>query len=168
MPSDVTYSEEELLAFYDELLSLSHDESRTTARSPTKPSIEDQDKAVIETILSRLSLSRFPSISSETFSTLLQRRAEKNSPHSPCKTQLHSLEDHSSLPHHVALSRLTPITQDLESTRNAQASASGQGSTLMKDVPLAILSIDEWRSLTRVCVRTYRVLHKDLLTNVKC
>ena len=24
----------------------------------------------------------------------------------------------------------------------------------MKDVPLAILSIDEWRSLTRVCVRT--------------
>lgn len=156
MPSDVTYSDQELLAFYDELLSLPRDEPRTTARSPTKLSIEDQDKAVVDTILSRLSPSPspFPSISSETFSTLLQRRAEQNPPHSSRKARLHALEDHSSLAHYVALSRLTPIIQELEITQNAQASASGQGSTPMKDVPLAILSIDEWRSLTRVCVRT--------------
>lgn len=147
IPSDVTYSEQELLAFYDELLSLPHDEPRSTASSPTKLSIEDQDKAVVDTILSRLSPSPLPSISSETFSTLLQRRAEQNPPHSSCRTQ-HALEDESSLPHHVALSRLTPVIQEL----NAQASTSGQGSAPVKDVPLAILSIDEWRSLTRVCL----------------
>ncbi len=67
---------------------------------------------------------------------------------------MHAPEDHLSLPHNIALSRLTPIIQELESTRNTQAPASGQGSTPIKDVPLAVLSIDEWRSLTRVCVRT--------------
>ncbi|KAI0276061.1 hypothetical protein BGY98DRAFT_1090385 [Russula aff. rugulosa BPL654] len=114
IPTDVIYSEQELLAFYDELLSLPHDEPRITDRSPTRLSITDQDKAVVETIFSS-------------------------------KVQLHAL-DHSSLPHHVALSRLTPIIQEL------QASASGQGSVPVKDVPLAILSINEWRSLTRVCL----------------
>lgn len=131
-----------------------HDEPQITARLPTKLSIKDQDNAAVETILSRLSPPPFPSFASETFSTLLQRRAEQNPSHNSYKPQLHALEDHSSLPHHVALSQLTPLIQESESTRNAQASASGQSSTPIKDVPLAILSIDEWRLLTRVCVRT--------------
>jgi hypothetical protein len=104
----------------------------------------------VEAILSRVSPSHFPSMSSETFSDLLQRRTE---PNSPPDSQPHSKESHSSPPHRVALDMLGLITQELESSRHTQASTSGQNSTPMKDVPLAVLSVDEWRSLTRVCVR---------------
>lgn len=105
----------------------------------------------MEAILSRVSPPHLPSMSSETFSDLLQRRAE---PNSPPDSQPHSQESRSSLPHHVALDMLGLIIQELASSRNAQASPSGQNSTPMKDVPLAILSVDEWRSLTRLCVRS--------------
>jgi hypothetical protein len=125
----------------------------------------DQDKAVVETILSRLSPSAIPSTSSETLSTLLQRRTEQIF---PSEAQLRALEDHSLLPYQVVLSRLTPIIEELEGTRNAQASASGQDSMPMKDVPLAILSIDEWRSLTRVCVRTCVTFYTSTHDIVKC
>lgn len=112
--------------------------------SPIEPPVERQDQAVVEAILSRISPS---SISSETLSTLLQRRAEPKS-----HPQVH--ESSSSLPHHIALSLLTPIVRELESTPNARVSASGPGSPPLKDIPLAVLSLDEWRSLVRVCVRT--------------
>ena len=68
--------------------------------------------------------------------------------------QLRAQESHSLLPHHVALGLLTPIIQELESSQNLHVSTSGQRSPPIKDVPLAVLSINEWRSLTRLCVST--------------
>ncbi len=81
---------------------------------------------------------------------------------------LHALKAHLSLPHHVVLSRLNPIIQELESTRNAQVSTSGQGLTTIKGIPLAILSIDEWRALTRVCVRICVTSTHQLHDKVEC
>lgn len=104
----------------------------------------------MEAILSRLSPPHLPSMSSETFSDLLQRRAE---PNFLPDSQPHSQESRSSLLHHVTLDMLGTIIQKLESSRSAQPSPS-QNSTPMKDVPLAVLSVDEWKSLTRLCVRT--------------
>ncbi|KAI0297968.1 hypothetical protein BC826DRAFT_1103293 [Russula brevipes] len=85
IPSDPTYSEEELLAFYDDLLALPRHE-QVAASSPTEMSQEEQDRVVVESILSRISPSPLPSTSSETFSTLLQRRTELTS-HGTRKTQ---------------------------------------------------------------------------------
>jgi len=132
---------------------LPHDEPAAIVTSPAEPSTEHKDRAAVEAVLSRISPSRFPSIASETFSALLQRRAEPTSLQDSKKTRPHIQESHASSPHHIALGLLTPIIQELESSRNALASTSEQSSPPMKDVPLAVLSVDEWRSLTRLCVR---------------
>ncbi|KAI0246335.1 hypothetical protein BJV78DRAFT_1286525 [Lactifluus subvellereus] len=148
-PSDVAYSEEELLAFYEDILALPNDEAGDIARSSEKLPIEEQDKAVVEAILSRITPSPTPSLSSETLADLLLQRVEPASSKSSNQTQPPIHEKRSLLPHHLALSLLTPVVQELTSTRNAPSSASGQDSL---PIPLAILSIEEWRSLTRLCL----------------
>ncbi|KAH9964881.1 hypothetical protein BC827DRAFT_1185755 [Russula dissimulans] len=156
VPPGQTYSEEELLALYDDLLSLPPDKSQVASHSPAKPSIEEHDNAAVETILSRLSPSPLPSALPDTFSASLQQRAEPTFLQYSPETQSHAHESPPSLPHHVALSLLTPIIQGLHSTSNVLA-PSGPDSPLVSDVPLAILSVNEWRSLTRVCLA-----HDDL------
>ncbi|KAI0298979.1 hypothetical protein B0F90DRAFT_1729750 [Multifurca ochricompacta] len=88
-------------------------------------------------------------------SALLQQRAEPASPRNPSQTESQaygtSLGDgSSSLLHHVALSllipiitnwRVYPITHVILRTRSISTNG----------VPLAVLSVEEWRSLTRVC-----------------
>jgi hypothetical protein len=152
-PSDNIYSEQELLAFYEDLLSSPHNGPADTVSLPAESSREHQDKVAVEALLSRLSPPHFPSISSETFSDLLQRRAEPTSSSDSSKTRPHSQEGRSSLPHQVTLDLLGLIIQELESSQSIHASSSGESSLPMKDVPLAILSVDEWKSLTRLCVR---------------
>jgi hypothetical protein len=138
-PSDLTYREEELLQLYEDLLALPDDEPKVT---PARVSTEERDRAVVEAIVSRLSLSPSAPDPSDAFSALLYQRASSTSPHIPTQAQ-----PHGSQPHHVALNLLTPIIQELTAISSAQ------------DVPLALLSMEEWRSLTRVSVRTY---HRDL------
>ena len=151
-PSDGTYNEHELLAFYDNLLALPYDGPAVTGSSPAELPLKLHDEAIVEAILSRISPSQSPSASSQTFSSLLQQRAEPTSPPECSTTQLHAQESRSSLPHHVALGLLTPIIRELESSQNLHAFTSGQSSPPIMDVPLAVLSVDEWRSLTRLCV----------------
>lgn len=138
-PSDLTYREEELLQLYENLLALPDDEPKVTS---ARVSTEDRDRAVVKAIVSRLSPSPSAPDSSDALSTLLYQRASSTSSHIPTQTQ-----PHGSQPHHVALNLLAPIIQELTAISSAQ------------DVPLALLSMEEWRSLTRVCVRT---CHRDL------
>jgi hypothetical protein len=131
-PPDLTYREEELLQLYEDLLALPEDEAKVVADSSARLSTEERDREVVEVIVSRLS----PPASEQpdAFSALLYQRAAQ-APH-PHET--------ATLPHHVALNLLTPIIQEL-TTIHGPSSAG---------VPLSLLSMDEWRSLTRVCVRT--------------
>jgi hypothetical protein len=148
-PFDATYSEEELQAFYDDLLALPNDETQVVASSSANSSLEEQDKAVVEAVISRISPLPSPPFSPETLSALLHQRAEL--PTGQTQAQ-HVHENGSSLPHHSALKLLTPIIQDLlTGTRDILADASEQDSLR---IPLSILSTQEWRSLTRLCVRT--------------
>jgi hypothetical protein len=137
-PPDLTYREEELLQLYEDLLALPEDEAKVTADSSARVSTEERDREVVEVIVSRLS----PSAPEQpdAFSALLYQRVAQ-APHIP--VQPHSHET-ARLPHHVALNLLTPIIQEL-TTIHGPSSAG---------VPLSLLSMDEWRSLTRVCVRT--------------
>jgi hypothetical protein len=132
------------VALYEDLLALPNDEAEINTSSSEKSSVDEQDKTVVEAIISRLSPS-LP-ISSETLSALLLQQTKV----APGQTQQH-VHENSSLPHHLALRLLAPIVQELTSTRNVPSSASGQDSP---PIPLSLLSIQEWRSLTRLCVRT--------------
>jgi hypothetical protein len=136
-PPDLTYREEELLQLYEDLLALPEDEAKVVADSSARLSTEERDREVVEVIVSRLS----PPASEQpdAFSALLYQRAAQ-APH-PHET--------ATLPHHVALNLLTPIIQELATTHGPSSA----------DVPLALLSMEEWRSLTRVCVRT---CHRNL------
>ncbi|KAI9449004.1 hypothetical protein BJY52DRAFT_1364065 [Lactarius psammicola] len=152
VPSDLTYREEELLELYEDLLALPDNEAKVTADSPARVSTEG-DRAVVEAIVSRLSPS--PSIPepSNALSGLLYQRAASGSSHIPTQAQPHGHETgldscSATPPHRVVLNLLTPITQELTALRHVH----GQGPSSAKDVPLALLSIEEWRSLTRVCL----------------
>jgi hypothetical protein len=142
-PPDLTYREEELLQLYEDLLALPEDEAKVTADSSARVSTEERDREVVEVIVSRLS----PSAPEQpdAFSALLYQRVAQ-APHIP--VQPHSHET-ARLPHHVALNLLAPIIQELATTHGPSSA----------DVPLALLSMEEWRSLTRVCVRT---CHRNL------
>ena len=120
------YREEELLQLYEDLLALP-DEPKLTPPVST----EKQDSAVVEEILSRL-----PSApqQSNALSALLSQRVASGSPHIHLKT--------ATLPHQVALNLLASVVQQLTPIHGP-------------NVPLAFLSMEEWRSLTRVCVRTF-------------
>jgi len=155
VPSDLTYREEELLELYEDLLALPDDEAKVTADSSARVSTQEQDRAVVEAIVSRLSPSPSALDPSDAFSALLHQRAASDSPHIPARAQPHAHETgldncSATLPHRVALNLLTPITQELTAIRNAHTPSSA------KAVPLALLSVEEWRSLTRVCVRICR------------
>jgi hypothetical protein len=134
------------VALYEDLLALPNDEAEINTSSSEQSSVDEQDKIVVEAIISRLSPSPSLPISSETLSALLLQQTKV----APGQTQQH-VHENSSLPHHLALRLLAPIVQELTSTRNVPSSASGQDSP---PIPLSLLSIQEWRSLTRLCVRT--------------
>ena len=152
VPSDFTYREEELLELYEDLLALPDDQARVTADSPPRVFTEERDKAVVEAIVFRLSHSPSAPDPSHAFSALLYQRAASNFSHIPAQAQAHAHEASLSttLPHCVALSLLAPVIQELTAIRNAPT----EGPSSAKDVPLVLLSVEEWQSLTRVCVRT--------------
>ena len=152
------------MALYDDLLALSPDKSQDASHLPANPPIEEHDNAVIQTILSRFS--PLPSTSPDAFSALMQR-AEPTSLQGSHETQSHPHESRPSLPHRVVLSLLTPIIQESQSTSNVFPS-SDLDSPLVNGVPLAILSVNEWRSLTRVCVRTCARSSWRHHNNVEC
>ncbi|KAF8266080.1 hypothetical protein EI94DRAFT_1803621 [Lactarius quietus] len=135
-PSDLTYREEELLQLYEDLLALPDDEAKVTPRVST----EEQDRAVVDAIVSRLSPLPSAPDPSDAFSALLLQRAASGSQH--ISAQAHAHETSCSA-HHVALNLLTPIIQE---SKAIHGPSSGKG------VPLAVLSVDEWRSLIRVCL----------------
>ncbi|KAH9068095.1 hypothetical protein EDB83DRAFT_683485 [Lactarius deliciosus] len=137
LDSDLTYREEELLELYEDLLALPVDEPKAT---PARVSTEELDRAVVEAIVSRLSPS--PSAPSDALSALLYQRTGSDSPLIPVRAQTSTSP---TLPHRVALDLLTPISQELTAIRNAHASSAN-------DVPLALLSVEEWQSLTRLCL----------------
>ncbi|KAH8986599.1 hypothetical protein EDB92DRAFT_2021332 [Lactarius akahatsu] len=137
LDSDLTYREEELLELYEDLLALPDDEAKAT---PARVSTEELDRALVEAIVSRLSPSS--SAPSDALSTLLYQRTASDSPLIPVQAQTSSSP---TLPHRVALDLLTPISQELTAIRNAHASSAN-------DVPLALLSVEEWQALTRVCL----------------
>ena len=139
------------MALYEDLLALPNDEADINASSSSKPSVDEQDKTVVEAIISRLSPSPSLPISSETLSALLLQQTEV----APGQTQQH-VYGNSSLPHHLALRLLAPIVQELTNTPNVPSSASGQDSL---PIPLSVLSIQEWRSLIRLCVGTCLALY---------
>jgi hypothetical protein len=153
--SDAAYSEEELQAFYDDLLALPNDETQVIAGSSANSSVEKQDKAVVAAAISRISPLPSPSLFPETLSALLHQRAE--SPTGQAQPHVH--ENSSSPLHHSALKLLTSVLQELlTGTRDVLAGASEQNSL---HIPLSILSIQEWRSLTRLCVRTCLALYPE-------
>jgi hypothetical protein len=137
---DLTYREEELLQLYEDLLALPSDEVQVPTDSPAR------DRAAVEAIVSRLSPPAPEQ--SDAFSALLSQRAAQ-APH----IQSH-LHETATLPHHVALNLLAPVIQELAIIHGPSA----------VDVPLALLSMEEWRSLTRACVRT---CHRNLLTDAE-
>ncbi|KAH9176110.1 hypothetical protein EDB89DRAFT_1941983 [Lactarius sanguifluus] len=137
LDSDLTYREEELLELYEDLLALPDDEAKAT---PARVSTEERDRALVEAIVSRLSPST--SAPSDALSALLYQRTPSDSPLIPVQAQTSTS---STLPHRVALDLLTPISQELTAIRNAHVSSAN-------DVPLALLSVEEWQSLTRVCL----------------
>ncbi|KAH9001910.1 hypothetical protein EDB86DRAFT_2902439 [Lactarius hatsudake] len=99
-----------------------------------------QDLLALPAIVSRLSPS--PSAPSDALSALLYQRTPSDSPLIPVQAQTSTSP---TLPHRVALDLLTPISQELTAIRNAHISSAN-------DVPLALLSVEEWQSLTRVCL----------------
>ena len=140
------------MELYENLLALPADEAKVTTDSPARVSTEERDRVAVDAIVSRLSPS--PSVLDQSggLSALLHQRAASGSLHIPAQAQLHAHET-ATLPHHVVLNSLNPIIQKLKAIY-APSSA--------KDLPLALLSVEEWRSLTRVCVRTcYRDLPID-------
>ncbi|KAH9064399.1 hypothetical protein EDB87DRAFT_1804147 [Lactarius vividus] len=137
LPSDPTYREEELLELYEDLLAPPVNEANAT---PAPVSTEERDRALVDAIVSRLSPP--PSTPSDAFSALLNQRMASGSPLTPVQAQIST---NATLPHRVALDLLTPIPQELAAIWNAHASSAS-------DVPLAVLSVEEWRSLTRVCL----------------
>jgi hypothetical protein len=140
------------VALYEDLLALPNDEAEINANLSKRLSVGEQDKTVVEAIISRLSPSPSLPISSETLSASLLQQTEG----APGQAQQHFHES-SSLPHHLALRLLVPIVQELANTRNnVPSSASGQDSL---PIPLSVLSIQEWRSLIRLCVRTCLALY---------
>ena len=152
--SDAAYSEEELQAFYDDLLALPNDETQVIVGSSANSSVE-QDKAVVAAAISRISPLPSPPLLPETLSALLHQRAD--SPTGQAQPHVH--ENSSSPLHHSALKLLTSILQELlTGTRDVLAGASEQNSL---HIPLSILSIQEWRSLTRLCVRTCLALYPE-------
>ncbi|KAI9435830.1 hypothetical protein H4582DRAFT_2059299 [Lactarius indigo] len=134
---DLTYREEELLELYEDLLALPDDQTKVT---PAPVFTEEQDRAVVEAIVSRLSPS--PSAPSDALSALPNQRAESDSPLIPVQAQTSSS---ATLLYRVALDLLTPIIQELAAIQHARPSSAN-------DVPLALLSMEEWQSLTRLCL----------------
>jgi hypothetical protein len=147
IPPNLTYREEELLELYEDLLALPNDEARVTA---PRVSTKERDRALVETIVSRLSPLPSAPDPSHALSALLYQRSASNLPHIPA----HETSS-ATLPHCVALGLLAPVIQELTAIRIAHT----EGPSSTKDVPLAMLSVEEWRSLIRVCVRT---CHCDL------
>lgn len=153
VPSDLTYREEELLELYEDLLALPADEPRVT---PARESTEERDRAVVEAIVSRLSPSSSAPHPSHALSALLYQRAASHLPKSHAHESV--LDGYSAtLPHRVALNILTPIIQELTAIHT-------EGPSSLKDVPLAVLSVEEWQSLTRTCVRT---CHRNLFVDTE-
>ncbi|KAI0270702.1 hypothetical protein BC834DRAFT_967432 [Gloeopeniophorella convolvens] len=141
--AELSFSEAELEALYEDVLALPNSLSDTAVGPPVAVSTEKHDSAVVEDILARYASEPEPLSSPETFLAVLQER-------SGIQLQQHRADTgggHSSLPpHQLAVARLRPLIHDLLASQDVAASTSGQHSTL---VPLSLLSPEEWRSLIR-------------------
>jgi hypothetical protein len=146
-----TFSEEQLLSIYEELLSLPDgvkEHERTDTRSEAQIQ-EGVDVALIETVDQRLRLDTSLRSTSLTQGGLAERILGDKRP------VLHLSElppvnvDLSAPAYQRVLAHVEMVTQRLE---QARVFAPKEGDSKV-EIPVAILSAPEWQALVRVCVR---------------
>ncbi|KAI0045173.1 hypothetical protein FA95DRAFT_1607917 [Auriscalpium vulgare] len=146
-----TYSENELLAFYEDVLRLP-EPSRAVAADATTESQAQIDKAIVERLArSFVPESLSPTSQQSAFSVVLNQR--EGLPESPLPPPPTVARD-TSLSHQRVLERLQEITPGLEAAQRRLSPLVDQTTAPNFHVPVALLSYDEWKALVRNCLQS--------------